>query len=105
MPHCVISHCADLSAEQTKALVSKAHQAMVESELFKEKAIKVRSLVFNQMLTGGSNQAHVHIEVKLLAGRTQLQKQHLATLLKKACQYNAVDISVEIVDLAKAYYN
>lgn len=100
MPHCVIY----TSEVLPNNVLSAVHQAMIESQLFSEDRIKVRVVSVSQMMTGGVDTPHCHIEVKLMNGRTSQQKTNLSQLIYKALKPIVQSpISIEVIDISNAY--
>ena len=77
---------------------------MIDSALFKPETIKTRLMPLKYMLAGGEEKAFFHIEVKLLKGRTDAQKQTLSEKLKLAAMRYVKEATIEIVDLSEHYY-
>ena len=100
MPHLIIEYAAPLKDEiDIQKLVEDAFAGAEESDLFDPVDIKVRATPVEDYSTGGTDQAFVHIDIKLLPGRTTAQKKDLAErVLNKvaAIVKNDVAISVEI---------
>ncbi|MBK2124901.1 5-carboxymethyl-2-hydroxymuconate Delta-isomerase [Fangia hongkongensis] len=105
MPHCTLFYSKTLNLEALDVIVSKLHQAMLESGLFVENAIKVRAIAAESMLTAGEKAPHLHAEIKLLQGRDEVQKSHLATLVNAVLRTSNACHSVEVIDLSPYYYN
>lgn len=110
MPHCIVEHSANLSSSELMPLV---FEAVRDSGLFEADGsdIKVRAIPYQDYLvgTGGGTRTvdFIHIELKILSGRTPEQKQHLSrgvleqikTLALQPCS-----MTVEVVDMDRASY-
>lgn len=109
MPHLIIEYAAALEQDtDIKTLVDAAFTAADQSGLFTPADIKVRALPFHAYTTGGTDQPFVHVEVKLLSGRSEAQKKALASSVLehlKATLPASVAISVETNDLDRGSYS
>lgn len=103
MPHLIIEYAAPLKQEiDIQELVDATFDAAKASDLFGTKAIKVRAIPIDAFNTGGTNQAFIHVNIKLLPGRTMEQKKALSERVLANLTANVkedVAISVEINDL------
>lgn len=106
MPHCIIEHSADIDG---RTLVPLVHAGALASGLFSADGsdIKVRSLAYDSYLTGGKHAGFVHVQVRLLSGRTEAQKKTVtaAVLERLAAQgLPGVSITVEAADMDRPSY-
>lgn len=106
MPHCIIECSATLDGDM---LTSKVYQGTLDSMLFEPDGsdIKVRALAYHSYIVGGFKSDFVHVTVKILSGRSLLQK----TVLSKSIQTKlseldlvSCSITVEVVDIERASY-
>jgi len=108
MPHLVIEYAASLKDDiNVQALVDAAFTGADESALFTSHDIKVRAIPYAAYSTAGTNQAFVHVEIKLLSGRTSVQKKDLAERVfakVTANVPNTVAVSIETNDLDRDTY-
>lgn len=108
MPHLVISYAATLAQDtDMPALVNAVFAAAEASTLFGAKDIKVRAIPVEAYLTGGADQPFVHVEIKLLPGRSDMQRKDLAERVLdtlKATLPATAALSVETVELHKESY-
>ncbi len=109
MPHCIIEYSSDALSEQVSAdmLVNTVHHSTLNTGLFSEGAIKCRAYGSEHVLVGGAEKPFVAVTIKLLSGRTLEQKQHLGDLMLKDLKTllpNVESLSVEVLDLAEAYF-
>ncbi|MBU2966801.1 5-carboxymethyl-2-hydroxymuconate Delta-isomerase [Amphritea sp. 2_MG-2023] len=107
MPHCIIEHSASLKGEE---LLSPVFQGVLNSGLFTADGsdIKVRGLPYSVYQTGNTNADFVHVTVRILAGRTDAEKQRLsAGVLATINALKLVDCSVtiEVVDIDRQSYS
>ncbi|MBQ4838376.1 5-carboxymethyl-2-hydroxymuconate Delta-isomerase [Pseudoalteromonas luteoviolacea] len=106
MPHIIIEHSASLDTDFSQLLKS-IHQSTIDTNLFDASTIKTRRVAFPQCLLGDGKTDFVHVQVHLLAGRTQTQKQHLSESLLNTLRTllsDSVSLSVHPYDLDPAIY-
>lgn len=106
MPHCIIECSATLDCD---LITSKVYLGTLESMLFEPDGsdIKVRAITYHSYSVGGFKTDFIHITVKILSGRSLLQK----TVLSKSIQTKlseldlvSCSITVEVVDIERASY-
>lgn len=107
MPHCVIEQSSDINPS---SLIEQVFQASMESSLFGSTGddIKVRTVAFENYRVGIGAKGFVHVEVKILSGRSKVQKQALAQhVLCRLQELSLSDccITVEITDMDRDSYN
>lgn len=106
MPHIIIEHSDSLNISLSD-LTYSIHQSTIETGLFDEKTIKTRRIAFSESIIGDGRQDFVHIQVHLLAGRTQQQKQLLSEKILSTLQKllpETVSLSVHPYDLDPTIY-
>jgi 5-carboxymethyl-2-hydroxymuconate isomerase len=106
MPHCVIE-CSDRL--DSDVLTSKVYLGALASDLFAPDGsdIKVRALAYSSYVVGGAKTDFVHVTVRVLSGRTMLQKVTLSKAIQaKLNELGLVScsITVEIVDIERTSY-
>lgn len=103
MPHCIVEYSQKLESFMSpQELVNAANRGAVESGLFEVINIKSRAIGYQHYLVGGEVCDFIHVTVKILPGRTDLQKTHLSSLVLESIQSLAipkVTITVEVSDL------
>lgn len=108
MPHLIIEYAAPLAQElDIQVLVEAAFNAAKATDLFDPAAIKARAHPVDAYWIGGTKQLFVHIEVKLLPGRTAAQKKALSERVFEtvaALIPADVAVSVEVNDLDADVY-
>jgi 5-carboxymethyl-2-hydroxymuconate isomerase len=108
MPHCVIECPADLARiVNFDVLVEAVHDAAEASGLFSAGDVKARLVLANHYRVGGKRAPYVHINVHILSGRSEFQKQALARDIASAvCALlpQVEMISVEVRDIALHSY-
>ncbi|WP_286266341.1 5-carboxymethyl-2-hydroxymuconate Delta-isomerase [Thalassotalea atypica] len=108
MPHCIIEY-AD-TVEQLispQKLITIINQAAASSALFDENHIKTRAIAYQHFQVGQSDKAFIHVNAKILSGRTLEQRQHLTqTILGAiaALELENVSLTVEVIDMERASY-
>lgn len=108
MPHFIVEYAASLAHDIVPlTLVEDACRAGQESGLFGPDDIKGRAVPIEHFLTAGTRQPFVHVDVRLLPGRTNEQKKDLAQRVfdTLAARLPAnVALSVEVNELHQASY-
>ena len=109
MPHLIIEYAKPLAQDtDIQGLVDAVFDAAPASELFDPKAIKVRATGIDAYSTAGTDQAFIHVDIKLLPGRSSEQKKALSErVLDKVLSIvsDTVAVSVEINILDKDTYS
>lgn len=106
MPHCIIEHSPNISPD---GLMHAVFNGALHSQLFLPDGadIKVRAMAYSNFKLGDGKASFVHVFVKILAGRTDEQKQRLSQeIIKKLSDLGHQDISitVEVVDMERQSY-
>ena len=106
MPHCIIEHSPNISPD---GLMHAVFDGSLHSRLFLPDGadIKVRAIAYQNFKLGDGKASFVHVVVKILAGRTDEQKQRLSQeIIKKLSDLGHQDISitVEVVDMERQSY-
>lgn len=109
MPHCILEYSNDLdNNEGILKTVQMVNQSLIDSELFDNSTIKIRAMPISTYIIGGLQVPFIHTTMRLLAGRTDTQKQVLSRSMLNVLtkEYNLVkDISVEISDINPNCYS
>ncbi|WDE10794.1 5-carboxymethyl-2-hydroxymuconate Delta-isomerase [Thalassomonas haliotis] len=106
MPHNIIEYSAELEAHIPE-IIQAVHQGSFESGLFDEQDIKTRALAYQHTRLGQDSRFFIHVQAKLLSGRTPEQKKHLSqAVLKQLAQLDlhAISLTVEVLDIDKSSY-
>lgn len=106
MPHCIIEHSSEIDGN---SLVSLVHNAALASELFDPEGsdIKVRAIAFSNYQTGSVDINFIHVTLKILSGRSMVQKSKLSHLVLQKIEslsLTGCSISVEIDDIVRESY-
>lgn len=108
MPHCIIDYSEKLfEPKVVTELLHHVFDAMASSQLFDVKTIKVRARPFPFYLSGTTHSSFIAITIKILEGRTNLEKEQLGTSVLHAIQSFALtcgSVSVEVMDIQVAGY-
>ncbi|WP_432724114.1 5-carboxymethyl-2-hydroxymuconate Delta-isomerase [Jeongeupia wiesaeckerbachi] len=112
MPHLSLEYTQNLAAYDASRALRILGQAMFDSGLFGESDIKSRACKLDDHLvgTGDTETAFLHVQVSLLSGRTDAQKQALSVQISAALQstlpagHGPVQLTVDVRDMAKACY-
>jgi 5-carboxymethyl-2-hydroxymuconate isomerase len=109
MPHAVIEYSANLLNEiKIDALITSVYQGAFSSELFSPADIKVRALGFEHYFSGSHSEGFIHVNCKILSGRTQQQKDDLSKVILSELlllKLESLSISVEVMDIDRESYN
>ena len=103
MPHCVIEYTRDVEKDvDIKKLMETAFEAVDSSGLFDRKAIKARTIGYDNFMSGQDWDDYIHVSVKILSGRTPAQKQNLSNhMIEKLAPHvgKTKSLTVDIVDM------
>lgn len=108
MPHFIIEYVEHLADEEKlTAMIDAVHEAAKSTGLFDERDIKTRVIPLTHYRVGAAQETFIHVEVRLLFGRSAAQKKQLAErVLNAVCGqgWNSDQASVEIVDMERESY-
>lgn len=106
MPHIIIE-LSDNLAPQAQFIVERIQQLAVSCGLFDSSSVKTRALIYQHFVLGNHSDSFIHVQAKILSGRTERQKQDLSDCLIDCLQHhwpNEGCLSVEIIDMDKQSY-
>lgn len=108
MPHCIIEYSRPLLRQvNPEQVINVVQQGALESTLFEASHIKVRAMVYDDHFMGYPVDDFVHVTLKILLGRTQLQKNELSSLVLnklEELELSSVSLTVEVVDMDRDSY-
>jgi 5-carboxymethyl-2-hydroxymuconate isomerase len=109
MPHFVVSISKPLPDGVDKDVVlNRLFTCASQSKLFEDKDIKIRVKSFDCFSVGGALLPFIHVEVRLLSGRSERMKKSLSesvlSVMKSLLRIKA-SLSVEIIDIDRASYS
>ena len=108
MPHIVIEHSAVAQISDVISSVQKSlFDAAFSTGLFTKDAIKVRSIGYENYYLPEGQTFFIHVNNKILSGRTVEQKQMLSKAIAEALSAYALvntTISIEVSDLHSESY-
>jgi len=108
MPHCTIEHANDLTdIVSPEEMMDAALKAMQSSELFEVNDIKIRTKEYAYFQRGEDRENFIHVTLKILDGRSLMQKKDLSFLMLKAIDelpVYGVDVSVEVQEMDSKTY-
>lgn len=108
MPHCIIEYSQSVATRvEIDALVAATHAGAISSGLFPESDIKTRAIAYAHYNNGGTQDAFVHVTVRLLSGRDDQQKSDLSEKLLAGIEPLLADVAsvgVEICDMHRESY-
>ncbi|QSV15171.1 MULTISPECIES: 5-carboxymethyl-2-hydroxymuconate Delta-isomerase [Photobacterium] len=108
MPHCVIEYSKELEKKVSpQTLISHVYQGALASDLFEGPDIKTRTLSYEHHQTGDERLDFIHVSVRILSGRTDVQKQALSHSVLSQLQslsLQSVSLTVEILDIDRSSY-
>ncbi len=105
MPHIIIEHDQETASEiELSKLCHALHKTLSEQETVNLEAIKTRTIeVKNSIVAKGINNKLLHIEVRLLTGRSESLKEEMASAIftraKEFLSENQCALSVNISEL------
>jgi 5-carboxymethyl-2-hydroxymuconate isomerase len=109
MPHCIIEYSKDLEKNITpQNMIDKTYQGALNTSLFISSDIKTRATAFDNYQTGNIRESFIHINVKILQGRTTEQRKFLSETILKEFQeltIQPLSITIEINELEKSSYS
>jgi len=106
MPHNIIEYSSELDP-QAQEIIRAVHLGSVNSALFEEEDIKTRALAYQHVRLGQDSKFFIHVQAKLLSGRSPQQKSLLSdAILQQLIQLNLNNISltVEVLDIDRDSY-
>lgn len=113
MPHLTLEYSSNLPAFAPQPALAALNRAMLASGLFDEPDIKSRAIALVDFLVGTSPlpRAFAHVRIALLAGRSDEQRQKLASAVLAALSESIsrpgtteIQLSVETVNIDRASY-
>ncbi len=109
MPHCIIEYSKDLEKDiSPQNMIDKTYQGALNTNLFISSDIKTRTIAFDHYQTGNLKENFIHINIKILSGRTVEQRKILSNSVLDQfndIQIQPISISVEISELEKESYS
>ena len=108
MPHFII-HCSAeiLEPQSEEQLIEQLHTVATDSELFKERDIKVRLQPFTRYSAGNERLPFLHVFASIMQGRTDEQKSALsrAVVAKLLTLFpDTPNIAMNVSEFEKASY-
>ncbi|MBT1445776.1 5-carboxymethyl-2-hydroxymuconate isomerase [Shewanella sp. JM162201] len=108
MPHCKIDFSANVPGHQVAERLTRAcHGAMLASQLFEPSSVKTRAIEADAALTGTASDSFIHVDIAIMPGRSDSQKQALLAALVAAiddCGVVASSLTLEVRELNQAFY-
>jgi len=109
MPHCIIEYSKDLDKEiSVQEIMSKTYQGALKSKLFSPHDIKIRATAFEHYQTADTKESFIHINIKILSGRTLEQRKILSDTVLNEFQeikVKPLSITIQISELEKESYS
>jgi len=109
MPHCLIEYSQNLTQQQpVQNLLEAVFDGVGKSGLFDRSHIRVRAMAFADFLLVSSDQAFVHVTIRLHQGRSPEQRKQLSAEVLQALltlHFNHTSITVETVEMDTASYS
>ncbi|MBB6520250.1 5-carboxymethyl-2-hydroxymuconate Delta-isomerase [Pseudoteredinibacter isoporae] len=107
MPHCIAEHSSSIDGNK---LLNAVFQGTLNSELFEADGsdIKARCIAYDQYMTGPEKTDFVHVQLRLLSGRTLEQKEAFSeSVFKevKGLNLGRCSITVEVIDIDTDSYS
>jgi len=109
MPHCIIEYAQDIEGDVApQVMIEQVLKACVASQLFHLDDIKLRALPYTCYQIGDKKRPFLHVDVKMLSGRSPEQKLALSQAVLGALSELAltqVETTVEISDTDRESYS
>ena len=108
MPHCIVEYSQNLDQEVPPAeWLEAVKKACIASSIFDVSDIKLRGIPYKNFITGGEEDAFVHVTIRMLSGRTMTQRSELSALILRALEgftINNVSFTVDVVEMEISTY-
>lgn len=108
MPHLLIEYPQDcIGAEQLEPLLDVVHAGVVATSLFDESHIRIRTIPFTHYRLAGKQEAFIHVQCRIHAGRTEEKKRQLSEAvlgLVRGQHLPVKNITVEVVEMDRESY-
>jgi len=109
MPHCIIEYSNELYDHiDIKNLMHSLNETIYSSGLFDLNAIKIRAKGYEDFALPSECDYFVHIQLRILEGRTKEQKEKLAESVQKCAEGSMpklqICLTTEICDMDKNCY-
>ncbi len=108
MPHCIVEYSSGVADQiEIDDLLGAVHRGVLSSGLFDEYDIKTRAVGYTHHRTGTTRDSFVHVSVRLLSGRDDVQKADLSKKLLAVIEPmlpQVISVGVEICDMHRASY-
>jgi 5-carboxymethyl-2-hydroxymuconate isomerase len=118
MPHIIAEYSSDLKSSEIIEMQREVQKFMsgIKDANFNIEQCKLREIAFDNFYNGLLSQkesAFIHLTIKILEGRSKEIKEELAKgvvkiiekfLLSKNLQKKRLDVSVDIVDMNRDFY-
>jgi 5-carboxymethyl-2-hydroxymuconate isomerase len=108
MPHCIIEYAVEVADRVSiESLMEATHRGAMNSGLFDEYDIKTRAIAYEAHRTGSTRDSFVHVTVRLLSGRSGVQKAALSEKVLASIEpllADVVSVGVEIYDMHRDSY-
>lgn len=108
MPHCIIEYSEGVEAFiDPSHLLTAAYRGALASQLFEEPDIKTRAISYKHYQIGAFKKEFVHINIKILSGRTTEQRHQLSAAVLKELQTLSLrdtSLTIEVCDIEKHSY-
>ncbi|WP_281560211.1 5-carboxymethyl-2-hydroxymuconate Delta-isomerase [Thalassomonas sp. RHCl1] len=106
MPHNIIEYSSELEPH-IQDIIKAVHLGSVNAALFDEQDIKTRALAYQHAKLGQGSRFFIHVQAKLLSGRSPEQKNLLSQAILEQLSklgLSAISLTVEILDIDKHSY-
>jgi 5-carboxymethyl-2-hydroxymuconate isomerase len=108
MPHCIVTYTRDVEKDiDIKSLLDVAFDAVESAGLFERASIKARAMRYDIFKSGQSRDDYIHIDLKILSGRTGEQKKALSDHLMNCISPHigrTKSLTIDIIDMDKVSY-
>jgi 5-carboxymethyl-2-hydroxymuconate isomerase len=108
LPHIVLEHSADLKSSLNESqILVKMHEMFIDTGVFSPRAVRARSISYDDYVLTGAGESFVHVSVSILAGRSDEQIEMLCDNLFSLLKDNITqtdNVSLEIREMNPKTY-
>ena len=109
MIHCTIEYSTSIDSPLgPENLIDAVQQGALNSDLFEAKDIRTRVIPVHHYRTGTDTEYFVHVVLKVLSGRSVVQRQLLSNMVMDSLSMlvsTGWSVSVEIAEIEKESYS
>lgn len=107
MPHIILEYSSPTLSPHADRILRAAYDAVVATDIFQYESIKARHIAYDAFILAEHSKSFAHITVKILDGRTQEQRAHVADAVFAAILATGIAIdklSIELHEMDSTTY-